>query len=411
VAAGAGVREVSRGNELVRELRGIWLLSLAFALLAPATLVAAAEPIVIGEINPRTGVLAVQGTAVHQGIVLAVEEANARGGIAGRPITLLSRDDEGKPERAIAAAEELASRHRAVALIGGYVDSLVGPIGEVADRSEIPYLATASLDERLTARGNRYFFRISSLHAYVKVMTGIILEVFQAKNVAILHSVTPGSSQLARRQREVLERAGIRVSVFQSFSPGLSDFTPLLARVRDQGAEVLISDTFFADHLLLVRQMAQVGISVKAFLGAFGMEFPGVIKELGPASEGLFGTTSWQPGVSLGGNEKDSLAFIEAFKRRFGRDPVPLTMHGYAGAKALLKALESVAASGKPLTGETLRDALARADVESPLGRVKFDANGDPLFYERVIIQIQGGKHLVVYPRERATAAPRYPAN
>jgi branched-chain amino acid transport system substrate-binding protein len=366
--------------------------------------------VTIGEINPRTGVLAVQGTAVHQGILLAVEEANARGGIAGRPINLLSRDDEGKPERAIAAAEELASRHRAAALIGGYVDSLVGPIGEVADRAKIPYLATASLDERLTQRGNRFFFRVSSLASYVRVTTGIILEVFQAKNVAILYSSTPGASQLARRQKELLERAGVRVSVFEPFSPGLSDFTPLLARMRDQGAEVLLSDTFFADHLLLVRQMAQAGIHVKAFLGAFGMEFPAVIRELGPASEGLFGTTSWQPGVNLGGTERDSLAFIDAFKRRFGGEPVPLSMHGYAAARTLLRALEAVVAGGKAIVGEALRDALARTDVETPLGRVKFDERGDPLFYERVVIQIQGGRHLVVYPKERAAAPVRYPA-
>ncbi len=387
---------------------GVWA-GLVFLILG-TTGVSADEPVVVGEINPRTGVLAVQGTAVHQGILLAIEEANARGGIAGRPLTLLSRDDEGKPERAIAAAEELVSRRGAVALIGGYVDSLVGPIAEVAERSRIPYLATASLDERLTHRGNRHFFRISSLAAYVKATTGIIVEVFRAKNAAIFHSATPGSSQLARRQREVLERAGVTVSVFEAFSPGLSDFTPLLARVRDHGADVLISDTFFTDHLLLVRQMAQAGISVKAFLGAFGMEFPNVIKELGPASEGLFGTTSWQPGVHLGANEQDSLGFVEAFKQRFGREPVPLTMHGYAAAKTLLKALKSVAASEKPFVGDTLREALATADVETPLGRVKFDEKGDPLFYERVVIQIQGGRYVVVYPRERATAAARYPA-
>ncbi len=386
---------------------GLALLVLA---LAGAGAAWGAEPIVIGEINPRTGVLAVQGAAVHQGIVLAVEEANVKGGIAGRPVTLLSRDDEGKPERAIASAEELASRHRAVALIGGYVDSLVGPIGEVADRSRIPYLATASLDERLTARGNRFFFRVSSLASYVKVTTGIIFDTFRPKNVAILYSSTPGASQLARRQKEALERTGVRVSVFEPFAPGLSDFTPLLASVRDQGAEVLLSDTFFADHLLLVRQMAQAGITLKAFLGAFGMEFPNVIRELGATSEGLFGTTSWQPGVNLGGSEQESLAFVETFRKRFGAEPVPLTMHGYAAAKTLLKALETVAGSGRAISGEAVRDALARADVQTPLGRVKFDERGDPLFYERVVIQIQNGRHVVVYPKERATAPARYPA-
>jgi branched-chain amino acid transport system substrate-binding protein len=393
----------------VRRLRRLLPLALAAGLLAPGAS-AGAEPLVVGEINPRTGVLAVHGTAVHQGIVLAVEEANARGGVAGRPLRLLSRDDEGKPERAIAAAEELASRHGALALIGGYVDSLVGPIGEVAGRARIPYLATASLDERLTQRGNRYFFRVSSLDAYVRVTTDLIREVFQATNVAILHSSTPGATQLSRRQRAVLEGAGVRVSVVEPFAPGLSDFTPLLARVRDQGAEVLLSNTFFADHLLLVRQMAQAGITLKAFLGAFGMEFPRVITDLGPASEGLFGTTSWQPGVTLGGDEAQSLAFIEAFRKRFGAEPAPLTMHGYAAARTLLSALEGAAAAGKPLAGEAVRDALARADVQTPLGRVKFDEAGDPLFYERVVIQIQGGRHVVVYPRERATAPVRYPA-
>ena len=367
----------------------------------------AAEPLVIGEINPRTGALALQGQSIHQGIVLAVEEQNARGGIGGRPLALISRDDEGKPERALAAAEELTGRQRAVALIGGYVDSLVGPIGEVADRARVPYLATASLDERLTQRGNRYFFRISSLNAYVRVTTGIVQDVFKAERVAILYSQTPGASQLARRQKDLFERTGIRVVVFEPFSPGLSDFTPLLARVRDQRADVLLSDTFFADHLLLVRQMAQTGIRIRAFLGAFGMEFPNVIRDLGPASEGLYGTTSWQPGVTLGGRDADSRAFIDAYAKRFGSPPVPLSMHGYAAARALLAALEGLARRGMPISGESARDALAAVDLETPLGRVKFDERGEPLFYERVIVQIQGGRHVVVWPRERAQAPIR----
>ena len=84
-------------------------------------------------------------------------------------------------------------------------------------------------------------------------------------------------------------------------------------------------------------------------------------------------------------------------------------MHGYAAARALLAALEAAAKSGKAPTGDAARDALAAVDIETPLGRVKFDDKGEPLFYERVIVQIQQGRHVVVYPRERAAApaAPR----
>src|SRR5262245_31036064 len=126
----------------------------------------AADPILIGEIDSRTGLLASQGLAIAEGVRIAVDDVNAAGGVGGRPVRLLERDDEGKAERAIAAAEELVARHGVVALVGGYVDSLVGPVSEVAERARVPYLAAASLDERLTARGYRYFFRLSSLPPY-----------------------------------------------------------------------------------------------------------------------------------------------------------------------------------------------------------------------------------------------------
>jgi branched-chain amino acid transport system substrate-binding protein len=102
-------------------------LTFFFLLLLTGSVASAAEPLVIGEINPLTGLLALQGTSVHQGVALAVEEQNARGGIEGRSLALLSRDDQGRPERALAAAEELTGRRGAVALVGGYVDSLVVP--------------------------------------------------------------------------------------------------------------------------------------------------------------------------------------------------------------------------------------------------------------------------------------------
>lgn len=96
---------------------------------------------------------------------------------------------------------------------------------------------------------------------------------------------------------------------------------------------MLISNTFFADHLVLVRQMTQGGVRLRAFLGVFGMEFPDVIRSLGPAAEG--------------------------------------------------------------------------PDVMTPMERVRFDERGDPVSYERVILQIQDGRHVAVWPKERAQAAAR----
>jgi len=85
-------------------------------------------------------------------------------------------------------------------------------------------------------------------------------------------------------------------------------------------------------------------------------------------------------------------------------------MHGYAAARVLLAALETAARGGRSFTGSGLRDAIAAVNVMTPMGRVRFDERGDPLDYERVILQIQSGRHVVVYPKDRATAALQLPA-
>jgi len=386
--------------------RGLWVLAFLALSLTRAPVAVGAATLTLGEINPLTGPFAAQGTAVHRGIQLAVEQAAG----AGAPgVSLITRDDEGKPERAVAAAEELTTRQRVAALVGGYVDTLVGPISEVAERRRVPYLATASLDERLTQRGYRYFFRISHLQGYVESMVGVVLDLFRPQRVAILYSGTPGASQLALRQRERLQQAGVRVPVFEMFASGIADFTPLLVRVRDAGTEVLIADAFFADHLVMVRQLHGLAVNVKAFLGAFGMEFPEVTRALGPASEFLFGTTGWEPGIAEPGAEAASRIFVEGYRARFGGEPPPLAMHGYVAARAILTAAGSADHRAGIVGPEPIRRGLLSLDLPTPLERLQFDERGEAKHYRRLIVQIQGGARVVVYPPDRATGKARYP--
>lgn len=369
----------------------------------------AAETMVVGSVNSLTGRFAPQGNAVQRGIELAIQEANTGGRIPGLTIELATRDDEGKPDRAVAAAEDLLGRRRAVALLGGYVDSMVGPLSEVAERSRRPYLATASLDDRLSQRGYRYFFRISSLAGYVDVMAGFLTDQLKPRRAAILSSNTPGSAQLSRRLRERLEAAGTAVPYFEQFGAGTADFSPHLNRIKEARAEVLVANAFFSDHLVLVRQLRGLDVELKGYLGAFGMEFPDVVRELGSASELLFGTTGWQPGVTLPGTEEASQAFVASFRARHGADPPPLAMHGYAAGQALVAALRAVRARGLAVEPDAVRDELRRVDITLPLERLRFNEQGDPIAYERVILQLQQGASVIVYPPARATGRATYP--
>ena len=380
-----------------------WLCALGLIAAQPSTGAKKPAEIRVGEIDSLSGVLAAQGTAVHEGIAYAVSEVNARGGIRGTPVKLVTRDDASRPDEAATAASDLIVRQRVRALVGGYVDSIVGPVAQVAGRERVPYVASSSLDQRLTQRGNAYFFRIARLEPFVAATTAVPLELLPASDVAILFSGTPGATQLARLQKERLEARGVKVSAFENFQTGTPDFLPLVTRAKANGARLLLMDGFFGDNLVLLRQLHGQKGPAMPVVGAFGMEFPALIEQLGPLGEGAMGAIAWEPGMSLSGDREGSRAYEIGFAKRFGHPPAPLSMYGYAAARAVLAALDKASgASGAP-ANDAVRAALSATDLKLPLEHLRFDEHGDPLAYEVGIFQIQNGRHVLVYPLDRAT--------
>jgi len=364
---------------------------------------AAGQEIVIGEINPRSGHLAKHGAEIHEGILYAVEEANSRGGLGGYPLRLISRDDQSKPEVAINQAQNLIHREKVVGLLGGYVDSLVGPISELAAKYRVPYVASASLQRSLTARKNPYFFRVSRLDGLVRPLCQFTAQAMKAKRVAILHTATPGSAEFAATVKSCLEKAGVAVPLVEKFRTGCPDFSVFLLKIKQAKVDVLISGGFYADNLILVRQMQEGPLGLRAFVAPWGVAYQSFIAEMGRGAEGLFGTCAWNPGITLPGTERASQTFVEGFRQRFGQVPNTTTMHGYTSARALLAAIEAVLTTGVKPTGEAISQALRELDLSLPMERLKFDEYGDPRFYQQVVVQIQGRQMVPVYPLERAT--------
>jgi branched-chain amino acid transport system substrate-binding protein len=393
--------------------RGLLCLILFFLVHpVPALPLQAGEPIKIGEINPLSGYLAKHGWEIHQGIRHAVEEVNLRGGLEGRRVELLSRDDRSSPEVAVNQAQELILREKVVGLLGGYVDSLVGPISQLAARHRLPYVASASLQSALTRQWeNPYFFRVSKLDGIVDPLCRFLSQELKVKTAAMLYMATPGSTEFAETVSAQLKKAGIAIPLREKFRPGARDFSVFLLKVKEAQVDVLVSGGFFPDNLILVRQLRERPVGLKAFIAPWGVAYAGFIQEMGPASEGLLGTCAWNPGVTMPGTEKESQALVESFRRRFGEEPNTTTMHGYTSARALLAALEKVFRKKEPLTSPAIRRELAGLDLVLPMGRLKFDPHGDPEYYCHVVVQIQQGNMVAVYPPERSPGKVRYPLN
>jgi branched-chain amino acid transport system substrate-binding protein len=373
----------------------------------------AAEPggVAIGEINPLTGKLAKHGLEIHEGILFAVEEANSSGGIQGRKIELVSRDDQSLPDVAINQAEDLLYRCKVSGLVGGYVDSLVAPVSELAAKYHVPYVASASLQRTLTlGRKNLFFFRVAHLDGILEPLCSFLKDVVRPSSVAILHTATPGSTEFGQELQARLTRSGIDVRVFEKFRPGNSDFSAFLLKLRATRVEALVCGGFFPDHLILVRQLREQNISLKAYVGPWGVAYPSFIEEMGGAAEHLFGMCAWNQGITLPGMEAASEAFAEGFQKRFGKTANTTTMHGYTSARALIAAFEGDLKSGGSLKGEDVSRRLRELDLLTPMERLAFDDKGDPRHYRQVVVQIQSGKLVAVHPPDRAGGPIQWPA-
>jgi branched-chain amino acid transport system substrate-binding protein len=373
---------------------------------APA---AQSDAIRLGEINPLTGNLALHGQEIHEGIVMAVAEINSHGGINGRQVELISRDDQSRPDVALNQTQDLLYREKVVGLMGGYVDSLVGPISSLAARSNTPYVAAASLQKSLTEKKNPFFFRVSDMTGIVQPLGEFLTAVLKPAKVAILYTATPGSTEFAGHLREILEKQAIKVPVYEKFRPGTPDFSVLLLKVKEQGVDVIVSGGFFPDNLLLARQLREQRLPLKAFIGPWGVAYAKFVRELHGAGEGLLGMCAWNPGITQPGTEAASQEFVKNFQEKFGQAPNTTTMHGYTAARAMLAAISQVLQKGEPLTGNAISGALRHLDLLLPMERLQFQDNGNPVNYRQVIVQIQHDNLVVVYPPDRATGELIYP--
>jgi branched-chain amino acid transport system substrate-binding protein len=398
----------NRRNVLLSAVRYFGIIFCLWLLVFPGD-TSSAQTIKIGEINPLSGALVKNGIEIHQGIEVAVAEANEAGGIGGNRLELISRDDQSRPDVAISRAEELCSWEKVAALTGGYVDSLVGPISAVAKKYRIPYVASASLQKELAQHNNEYFFRVSRLQGFVEPLCGILAQRFKPRNLAILHAATPGSAELAHDLERCLNTHGLKVKLIEKFRPGTPNFTPLIAKLAGMNIDVIVSGGFTPDHILLVRQLKENRISPKAFIGPFGIAYESFINTMGKDANYLYSTCAWNPGITEPGTEAASTAFIQRFSRMFTQQPNTTNMHGYTSARALIAAMTTVLHDGLPLTGDNIRMALTNLDLLLPMEHLAFDKTGDPLHYQHMVVQIQKEKLVVVYPSNRATGQPVYP--
>ncbi len=364
----------------------------------------------IGAINPLTGKLATHGIEIDEGIQIAIEQFNELYRNKGVEIKLIRRDDHSSPDVAINQAEQLITKENVVALTGGYVDSLVGPISSVARKHAVPYVASASLLSRLTSEQNEFFSRVSNMRGIVKPVIGILTEKIKPSRVAIIFASTPGATEFSNTLKAAITKQGIEIPLYEKVRPGTPDFSSFLIKCRNKKIDFIVAAIFFPDHLIMVRQLKEMRIPVKGYLGPWGIAYENFLRQMKSMANGLMGLCAWSRNFTYPGTEKESTTFINDYTKKFGKSPTTTAMHGYVSARVIAEAIKELLSEGKSVTGRNLAKAIRRIDILTPMGRIQFDKKGDPIWYQQVVVQVQNGNYVVVYPEDLSIGKVIYPS-
>lgn len=237
------------------------------------------EPIKLGLVAAITGPSAVSGESITRGLTLAMEEINANGGVNGRPLELVIRDDESTPAKGVAAARELIEKEK-VALVFGGLDSPVSlAMLPVFHELETPYMGVWAAATGITRNGNdpNYAFRVS---ANDNIVDSYLLRYAQnelgATKVGLVLINNPWGESNQVGFEEWAPKYNMEIVGIEKFNDGDTDISPQLGRLQDGGAEALLMVANAAPSAVAMKSLVRLGwdVPVVSHWGPTGGRFP-----------------------------------------------------------------------------------------------------------------------------------------
>ncbi|MFA6045709.1 MAG: ABC transporter substrate-binding protein [Phycisphaerales bacterium] len=366
--------------------------------LAPA-MAAEPEPILIGHYASMTGKEATFGQSTDNGIKLAIDEINAKGGLKGRPLKVITYDTKGESKEAGNAVTRLITSDKVVAVLGEVASGLSLAGGQVCQQYGVPMISPSSTNPRVTI-GRDMVFRV----CFIDPFQGYVGAKFAKENlkvgkVAVLFDQTaPYSKGLRDEFKKHFVALGGQIVADQQYNGGDNDFSAQLSNIRSSGAEAIYVPGYYTEVANIALQARKLGIKVP-LLGGDGWDSEQLTKIGGDAIEGCFYSNHYAPDQASDVVKEFVKKYGEKFPDSQGKPQIPdgLAALGYDAAYVLYDAMEQA----KSLDGKDLRSAIAATKgFKGVTGVISMDRNRDAK-KAAVVVEIKGGK-----PVWRATIDP-----
>jgi branched-chain amino acid transport system substrate-binding protein len=352
-------------------------------------------PIKIGVVLPYTGVYAVLGESITQGMELVFGRENWT--VAGRKIEMIKEDDEMQPPVGIRKTTKLIDSDK-VDILTGPVHSgiLMGMRDKVHTSKTILIVSNAGADAISRERCSKWIFRASFSNWQPNQPMGGWVAKNVSKDVFITApNYAAGKDQL-NAFKETFVPAGGKLVGEDYPKLGETDYAPYLTKIRQSGAKACYAFFSGSDAVNFVKQYDQFGLKQSVKLcGAGFLTEPDVLPAQGASALGIITGHFYTPLLDNPVNQR----FVKEFREKFGNKmPDGFACQGYDTAETIVRALKAV--NGNTQDKEKLVAVIEKTEFDSPRGRFRFDPKThnviQPFIYVREVKEVSGGLNNVV---------------
>jgi branched-chain amino acid transport system substrate-binding protein len=380
----------------------------------------------IGALFAFSGPLAFLGQETFRGAEIASQIVNEQGGINGAQI-VWEKADAGSPAQARSEAERLAGSGVKV-VFGTNSSGLAIPASQVLEQQKVIFWEPGSAADEITTRGYKYTFRtvpagqqwaFTLADFAVDKLTPVLGKTAETVKIAIKYDDSAFGNSIDKSLMARLQERNVKVIANEQYSARATDLSSLVLKLKESGADIILSTDYPNDAILFARQSKELGLPTKAVVGWAGIAFPKFRQDLGDYADGMM---SINLPVDIDPNRlsPDIRKIREEFHARYmsgvGHEPPAFAAAGFDGALALFK---YVLPKAKSYDADAIRDAAMAADV--PEGGLtmgwglKFSDGKSSAYTGQNtrakvgVTQWQAGRLVLVAPEDLATGIVKKP--
>jgi branched-chain amino acid transport system substrate-binding protein len=374
------------------------------AMLVVAQAFAAEPPVKVGVPLPLSGSLAEAGHKMDRGFEMCREAVTQKGGIQvsgkKRPLEFVKYDYQSDTNRALQLVQRLVTTDKVEFLFAPYGSGDTKAAAVLAERYEIPMIATGAATESIFDQGFKNIFGIlfpnraisqAEVNFYKKAYPDL-------KRVATLSMNSLYPKSLAADMKREAESAGLSVVFEGVFPPGTLDFSSVLTQIAQQKPDWIFVTGYTQSNVQVRKQMAELKVGAPIITMTLGPAYPEFVENLRGLAEGVTTDTWWHTTASYQDTYMfgSAQAYGKEFQKKHGYQPADVEGAASVACEVLVQAIE---AAGSTDTA-AVRKVFAAKQFDTFFGPIQFGPGGQNMISKPLLLQIRDGKAAIIAPAE-----------